>query len=224
MVDIVVYGVIGENHLERVPGKAVAAVVIHGLHCRKHVDEEGLSRRELCDDAGNTGAHSIEQEAFHRVVVKRAVGVRNVEAVVSRVEPLVERLVQVHRPVEPVLPGIDDAKGKAHSEHQPAVSVGEPEHRVRHPGGGPVVLKVPYLIELVARGGRGVYTINSVSDHQLDDVLDDNIVQHVTQRSLVPQLLLLGRMDPVLLRKLVNVNEMEKRGVGPVGYNGSKDG
>lgn len=139
-------------------------------------------------------------------------------------ETTVQGFVQVHGSMEPVLPCIDDAEGHAHTKNRPAISVGKPEQRIWNPSRSPVVFEVPNLVKLVACGWRRIYTVNSVSHHQLNDMLNNNIIKHILQRRLIPQLLLLARMYTVLLSKLVHVDDMEKGGVSPVGNDRSKDG
>lgn len=86
VVNVVVGSIVAGDELERVPGERVAAVVVDSLdgghgkepHALTHSHEGGLER--------DSRAKGVEEEALDGVVVQSAVGIRNVESVVSRVE------------------------------------------------------------------------------------------------------------------------------------------
>jgi hypothetical protein len=108
MVDIMVVGGVSADHLERVERKAIPAVVIDSLAGRDGEEECSLPYGETRDGLGQHGAKRVEQEALDGVVIERAKGVRHVEPVMHRVEVLVEELVDVHRAMEEILPGVED--------------------------------------------------------------------------------------------------------------------
>ena len=112
VVDVMVVGCVSAEHLERVERKAVPAVVVDGLACREGEEKGGLSDGELRDGLGEHGTQRVEQEALDGVVVERTKGIWHVEPVVHRVEVLVEELVNVHRAMEEVLPGVEDDPGR----------------------------------------------------------------------------------------------------------------
>ena len=78
--------IVGEQELQRVPPDLEAAVIIDCLERAECEEEDGLAdghARELeCDDC----AEAIEEETLDRVVVQCAESIRDVEAVVDRVE------------------------------------------------------------------------------------------------------------------------------------------
>lgn len=51
VVNVVVQGVVGENHLERIERKSVTTVVVDGLHGGKGVQNQSLSRAETRQDS-----------------------------------------------------------------------------------------------------------------------------------------------------------------------------
>lgn len=108
VVDIVVVGGVSADQLERVKRKAVPAVVIDGLAGREGEKERCLSYGEARDGFGEHGAKRVKQQTLDGVVVECAEGVWHVEPVMHRVEVLVEELVDVHRAMEEVLPGVKD--------------------------------------------------------------------------------------------------------------------
>jgi hypothetical protein len=107
VVNIVVVRGVSADHLERVERKAVPAVVIDGLAGREGEEERSLSYGEARDGLGKHGAKRVEEETLEGVVIERAKGVRHVEPVMHRVEVLIQELVDVHRAMEEVLPGVE---------------------------------------------------------------------------------------------------------------------
>lgn len=86
VMDVVVGGVVARDVLQGVPGQGVAAVVVNGLDGREAEEEETLAGGHARKKEANTGAEGVEEETLKGVVIQSAVGVRNVEAVVSRME------------------------------------------------------------------------------------------------------------------------------------------
>lgn len=86
VMDIVVGRVVARDVLKRVPGERVAAVVVDRFHHGPDEEEHAHAGRHHRDLVGQTGAQRVEEEALDRVVVQGAVGVRDVETVVTGVE------------------------------------------------------------------------------------------------------------------------------------------
>ena len=86
MVDIVVIRIVGEQELERIPPDPVATVVIDRLDRAEREEEDGLADRHARELECDNRAEAIEEETLHRVVVQCAESIRDVEAVVDRVE------------------------------------------------------------------------------------------------------------------------------------------
>lgn len=61
-------------------------MVVNGLDGREGPEPDALAQGHEGGLEGETGADGIEQEALEGVIVQGAVGIGNVEAVVSRVE------------------------------------------------------------------------------------------------------------------------------------------
>ena len=80
-----VRGIVGRDVLQRVPGERVAAVVVDRLDGAAHEEEHAQPRGEQGDLVGEPRAERVEEEALYGVVVERAVGVGDVEAVVAGV-------------------------------------------------------------------------------------------------------------------------------------------
>ena len=98
--------------LERVPRKCVTTVIINGLDGAAGKEPHRLSASHTSEHVGNTGTQGIKKEALKGVVVESTISVRDVKAVVTRVEGCVEPLVHVHGSVPEVLPCVDDKDGK----------------------------------------------------------------------------------------------------------------
>lgn len=85
VVDVVVRRIVARDVLQRVERQRVPAVVVHRLHHATREEGHAHARAEHRDLVPERRAQRVEQEALDRVVVERAVGVGDVEAVVARV-------------------------------------------------------------------------------------------------------------------------------------------
>ena len=85
VVNVVVVGVVGAGELERVPGELVPAVVVDRLQRAEDEEEQAGAGGHHCDLVSESGASGVKNESFHWMVVKCAVGVRDVESVVPGV-------------------------------------------------------------------------------------------------------------------------------------------
>jgi hypothetical protein len=61
-----------------------------------------------CERLGENGAEAVENKSLHWVVVQGSKSVRYVETVMPGMKVPVEELVDMHCPVEKVLPSVDD--------------------------------------------------------------------------------------------------------------------
>ena len=86
VVDVVVAGIVAGQMLKRIEWERVATVVVDGLdgaECEEpHALPDGHARRKV----GESRTKGVEEEAFKGMIVQGAVGVRDVEAVVTGVE------------------------------------------------------------------------------------------------------------------------------------------
>ena len=82
MVNVVVIGGVGEEHLEGVERQAVPAVVVHCLQRRDDEEDERLAEGHAGGGLGDAGADGVQEEALDGVVVERTECVGDVEAVV----------------------------------------------------------------------------------------------------------------------------------------------
>lgn len=76
-------GVVGEDEVDRVPGKCIAAVVKNGLNGRAGEEPHGLAHRHSGKQIAETSTQCVQGKAFYGVVVQSAVCVWDVEAVVT---------------------------------------------------------------------------------------------------------------------------------------------
>lgn len=81
-----VFSVVPERPLERVPGEFVAAVVVDGLERAEGEEGEAALLRHAGDFECESGAEGVHEEAFEGVVVECSEGVGAVEAVVVGVD------------------------------------------------------------------------------------------------------------------------------------------
>lgn len=79
-------GVVRSELLDGVERQGVAAMVVDGLDGGTGEEPHRLPDSHSCKQICKAGAKSVQQEAFKGVIVQGAVGVRNVEAMVARVE------------------------------------------------------------------------------------------------------------------------------------------
>lgn len=83
MVNVVVRSIVASDVLKRIPGQCISTVVVNRLHGAADVEQDGHTRRHHADLVGQARARGIQHEALHRMIVKRAVGVGHVEAVMT---------------------------------------------------------------------------------------------------------------------------------------------
>lgn len=107
-MNVMVVGVVRCEPLDRVERQLVTAVIVDRLQRRDGEEERRLTDGHERGGFRNRCAEGVEQESFERVVVQCAVCVRDIQAVVPRVEVLVRPSVHVHAAVEEILPGIND--------------------------------------------------------------------------------------------------------------------
>lgn len=82
-MDIVVRSVVAGDVLKRVPGQCVSAMIVDCLHGAANIEQNGHARRHHADFVSQPCARGVQNETLHRMVVKRAVCVWHVEAVVT---------------------------------------------------------------------------------------------------------------------------------------------
>lgn len=83
VVDVVVSGIVAGDVLQGVPGQRVSAVVVDRLHHAADKEEHALARGHEGALVGDGRTESVEHETLDGVVVEGAVGVGNVETVVT---------------------------------------------------------------------------------------------------------------------------------------------
>lgn len=83
VMNIVVRGIVASDMLEGIPGQCVSAVVVYCLHGAADIEQNGHARRHHADFVGQSCARGVQNETLHRMVVKSAVRIWNVEAVVT---------------------------------------------------------------------------------------------------------------------------------------------
>lgn len=108
MMNVVIVRRIPADHLQRVPGQIIPAMVINGFACREEEKECGLADSQTGEGLGERSTQRVEEEALEGVVVESAERVRDVESVVYRVKVLVEEFVDVHGTMEEILPCVHD--------------------------------------------------------------------------------------------------------------------
>ena len=111
-MDVVIVGVVSSHVLERIPREGEPAVIVDRLHRRDDEKEERLPGRETNQFVRQHAPARVEGKAFEGMVVERAEGVRDVEAVVPRVDGPVQICDLVCRPVHHVLPAVEDESVK----------------------------------------------------------------------------------------------------------------
>lgn len=104
----VLVGVVVEESLERVEGQVVSAVVVDGLESREGEEGECSAVAHATDKECKAGADTVHKESLEGVVVESAKRVGHVQAMVARVERLVEVWHVVEQAVEEVLPSVKD--------------------------------------------------------------------------------------------------------------------
>ena len=86
MVYVVVASVVGRHVLEWVEGKRIAAVIVDSLDGTASEKPHALAHSHASDEIADSSAKGVEEKSFKRVIIQRAVSIRNVETVVSGVE------------------------------------------------------------------------------------------------------------------------------------------
>lgn len=86
MVNIMIGGIVGGEVLQRIPGEGVSAVVINGLDGRAGEEPHGLAVGHTGNQEANACTSSIQKETLNGMVVESTESVRDIEAVVTRVE------------------------------------------------------------------------------------------------------------------------------------------
>lgn len=86
MVDVVVGGIVGRDFLKGVPRKLIAAMVIDCLDCRHREEPHALTGRHHSGQESHTRTGCIKQETFDWMVVQSTESVRDIKAMVARME------------------------------------------------------------------------------------------------------------------------------------------
>lgn len=86
MVDVVVGGVVGRDLLKGVPRELVAAMVIDCFDCGHREEPHALTGRHSGSQESHTRTGCIKEESFDWVVVQSTKGVRDIKAMVARME------------------------------------------------------------------------------------------------------------------------------------------
>lgn len=86
VVNVVIARVVPEHLLQRVPRQAISAMVVDRLHGREAKEHHGAARSHPREFVAEARANRVHEETLERVIVKCAERVRDVEAVVARVE------------------------------------------------------------------------------------------------------------------------------------------
>lgn len=92
---IMIIGGIREEELEWIEGQSITAVIVYSLAGGKSENDDCLPSGHEGTCLGNDRTERIEDEPFQRVVVERAERIGHVEAVMHRVDMLVEEFVDV---------------------------------------------------------------------------------------------------------------------------------
>lgn len=82
-MNIMVCSIVVGHKLQGIPGEGVATVVVNGLEGRKGKEAHALARCHARQLEADAGTERIEQEALQRVVIQRAIRIRDVQAVVA---------------------------------------------------------------------------------------------------------------------------------------------
>lgn len=80
MVNVVIARIIVCEELQWVKRQRVSAVIIDGLHRRYAEEGQSLSRAHARNQVGDAGAESVEDEAFHWMIIECAVCVRYIQS------------------------------------------------------------------------------------------------------------------------------------------------
>lgn len=103
-------------------------MVVDSLQGREGEEDQGTTVTHATEKEGQRGSNTVHQKALEGVVVKGAKGVGDIEAVVTRVEVLVEIWHVVEEAVEEVLPCVEEAHGEEEAGGGLKVIVGDVGH------------------------------------------------------------------------------------------------
>lgn len=118
VMNIVIMGIIGRQFFERVPGDVVSAMIVDSLHGRQSKEDHCLSSAHARDEVGKARAESITDKTLKRMIVKRTVGIRGLQAVMTTVKIAVAPFRGVHQAMQEVLPRIDDGNRDSKLYHR----------------------------------------------------------------------------------------------------------
>lgn len=103
-------------------------MVVDSLQGREGEEDQGTTVTHAAEKEGQRGSNTVHQEALERVVVESAKGVGDIEAVVARVEVLIEIWHVMEETVEEVLPCVEEAHGEEEAGGGLKVKVGNVGH------------------------------------------------------------------------------------------------
>lgn len=83
---IMVAGVVAGEMLKGIPRECIPAMIVYCFERSACEKAEALTSRHSSDFECDRGPEDVEEETFERMVVKRTVGVGDVEAVVAGVK------------------------------------------------------------------------------------------------------------------------------------------
>lgn len=83
-------------------------MVVHGLECREGKEGKCSTVAHAADEEGETGADAVHQESLKWMVVECAKRVGDVQAMVARMEVLVQIWYVVEQAMKKVLPGVQE--------------------------------------------------------------------------------------------------------------------
>lgn len=86
VVDVVVGSVVGRDLLKRVPRELVTAMVIDCFDCGHREEPHALTGRHPGGQKSHTRTGCVKEESFDRMVVQSTEGVRDIKAMVARME------------------------------------------------------------------------------------------------------------------------------------------
>lgn len=115
MMDVVIVCVVEEEGLKGIEREAIAAMVVDSLHGGEHEEHYGLANSHEGDQLCECCTDGVQEKAFERMVVQRAVGVGYIQPMVHRMDMLVQELVDMEEAMEEILPGINHKAGKGKS-------------------------------------------------------------------------------------------------------------
>lgn len=114
MVNVMVSAIVAKEQMEEVPWKPQSTMIVDGLEGGKGEEEDGSSGCHAREEERKDPTDSVQDQALQRVVVKCPKGIGDYQAVVLRVDMLVQELVDVHVSMHEVLPCVNDH----HSNHE----------------------------------------------------------------------------------------------------------